>query len=134
MKLLQSRAGAGQSRFSRRKPEIASPAPGGVGRGREDSDIDLVLLVEDPDRYLRHPEWVGQFGDVTDKHVEYYGMVTSLRVIYGDGREVEYGVTNPRWAAEPLDEGTRRVIRDGMRVIFERGTILSRHLSPSPFR
>jgi predicted nucleotidyltransferase len=100
------------------------------GQAHEDSDIDLVLLVDDPEKYLRHPEWVEQFGGVTSKRVEYYGMVTSLRVWYNDGREVEYGITTPRWAAEPLDEGTRRVTRDGMRVIFERGTILSRYLSP----
>jgi predicted nucleotidyltransferase len=100
------------------------------GQARIDSDIDLVLLVDDPEKYLRHPEWAEQFGGVANQRVEYYGMVTSLRVWYSDGREVEYGITTPRWAAEPLDEGTRRVIRDGMRVLFERGTILSRYLSP----
>jgi hypothetical protein len=33
-----------------------------------------------------------------------------------------------RWAAVPLDEGSRQVIADGMQVLFERGTVLSRHL------
>ena len=30
-----------------------------------------------------------------------------------------------QWAALPLDEGTRRVVADGMRILFERGPILS---------
>jgi hypothetical protein len=54
-------------------------------------------------------------------------MLTSVRVWYGDGREIEFGLTDERWAAVPLDEGSRQVIEDGMRILFERGNILSRH-------
>jgi predicted nucleotidyltransferase len=96
------------------------------GEAHEESDTDLVLLVEDPEKYLLRLEWLERFGGVKNHQLENYGMLTSLRVWYSDGREVEYGITTPRWAAEPLDEGTRRVIRDGMLVLFERGTILSR--------
>lgn len=38
-----------------------------------------------------------------------------------------YGMTAPDWAAIPLDAGTRRVISEGMIVLFERGEQLSRH-------
>ena len=54
--------------------------------------------------------------------------MTSIRVWYSDGLEVEYGITDERWTAVPLDEGSRQVIADGMQVLFERGTVLSRHL------
>jgi hypothetical protein len=38
-----------------------------------------------------------------------------------------YGMTTPDWAAIPLDDGTRKVIQDGMIVLFERGNLLSQH-------
>jgi hypothetical protein len=55
--------------------------------------------------------------------------VQSLRVFYRNGLEVEFGLTDPAWAALPLDEGTRQVIAGGMRVLFERGHNLSRRLT-----
>jgi len=50
-------------------------------------------------------------------------------VWYADGLEVEYGLTGEEWAADPLDPGSRRVMEGGMRVLFERGDLLSRHLA-----
>ena len=50
-------------------------------------------------------------------------------VWYGDALEVEYGLTYERWAALPIDEGTSEVISGGMKVLFERGDMLSRHQS-----
>jgi predicted nucleotidyltransferase len=93
----------------------------------ETSDVDLVLIVTDPNRYLQDTSWVQQFGTVKEQQTENYGLLISIRVWYTDGREVEYGITDERWSAIPLDEGTRRVIADGMRVLFERGNVLSRH-------
>jgi hypothetical protein len=50
--------------------------------------------------------------------------VTSLRVRYADGLEVEFGFAAPDWAAAPLDAGTRRVLEGGVRVVFDRGVVL----------
>jgi len=91
------------------------------------SDIDLVIIANQPETYLQDVAWTRRFGQVRRQQVEDYGKVTSIRVWYTDGREVEYGITNESWAALPLDEGTHRVISDGMRVLFEREPILSRH-------
>jgi predicted nucleotidyltransferase len=95
---------------------------------RADSDIDLVLLIQQPERYLGDLDWVNQFGSVDDKGIEYYGKVTSLRVWYSNGPEVEYGIADLGWAAAPLDNGTKQVIENGMIVLFERKPILSIHL------
>jgi len=103
------------------------------GEARGDSDIDLVLLADNPQKYLGDGGWLGQFGPVLRRQTEYYGLMTSVRVWFAAGGEVEFGWTSRAWAEEPLDEGTRRVIQDGMRVIFERGTILSRWLNPPAF-
>jgi hypothetical protein len=94
---------------------------------REDSDIDLVILTNDPQKYLTHDDWSSLFGVVSQKQIEDYGRLTSLRVWYESGLEVEYGFTTPAWAKTPLDEGTRKVIEGGMRVLFERKPLLGMH-------
>jgi predicted nucleotidyltransferase len=92
------------------------------------SDVDLVVVVRQPDEYVRDLAWIQRFGSIDRHQLEYYGNVTSIRVWYSDGREVEYGMTDESWATVPLDEGTRWVISDGMQILFEREPLLSRHL------
>ena len=89
------------------------------------SDVDLVILARDPERYLQDLGWIRNFGEVARQQIEAYGVLTSIRVWYVDGSEIEYGITNQHWADMPLDQGTRRVISDGMRVLFERRPLLS---------
>jgi predicted nucleotidyltransferase len=98
------------------------------GTATNDSDIDLILLVTQPDIYLKNTNWVSEFGLVDEKQIEHYGKVTSIRVWYSNGNEVEFGITNHNWAASPLDDGTQIVIKNGMKVLFEREAILSVHL------
>jgi len=98
------------------------------GMARDDSDIDLVILSNQPQKYLDNVKWTERFDVPEKQQTEDYGKLTSLRVWYQNGREVEYGITTPDWAAIPLDEGTRRVIEDGMIVLFEQGNLLSQHL------
>ena len=93
----------------------------------ETSDVDLVLLARRPEIFLRDTHWAQRFGTVERQHLEDYGLVTSIRVWYTGGLEVEYGLTDEAWAATPLDEGTRRVISDGMQILFEREPLLSPH-------
>lgn len=111
------------------QPDIEAAAlVGSYARGAatDTSDIDLVLLVGDPHRYIENTGWSTQFGTVARQQIEDYGLLTSLRVWYAGGHEVEYGLTTPAWIQAPLDDGTRRVIQDGMKVLFERGALLSR--------
>jgi len=86
-------------------------------QARPDSDIDLVILADDPRSYLQDTSWAGQFGTLLRQQQEDYGRLTSLRAWYADGREVEYGLTTPDWIAEPLDEGTAQVLAGGFQVL-----------------
>jgi predicted nucleotidyltransferase len=97
------------------------------GVARDDSDIDLVILTDQPEKYLDDIEWTERFGTLDKHQIEDYGKLTSVRIWYQNGVEVEYGITTPDWAAIPLDAGTREVISAGMIVLFERGILLSRH-------
>jgi predicted nucleotidyltransferase len=63
------------------------------GAARDDSDIDLVLLTDRPQKYLGDLKWTERFGDFEKHQTEDYGKLISLRVWYQDGVEVEYGIT-----------------------------------------
>ncbi len=86
-----------------------------------------MILGKRPQQYLTEVAWATAFGPVERHQVEDYGRLTSVRVWYADGLEVEYGITGEEWAAAPLDEGTRQVISDGLVVLLERGNLLSRY-------
>jgi predicted nucleotidyltransferase len=92
----------------------------------EESDVDLVLIASDPATYLEDITWTSEFGRVRHSQVEHYGNLTSLRVRYEGGLEVEFGLTDETWIDLPLEEGTRSVIAAGMRILFEREPLLSR--------
>jgi len=120
------------SDWAARQPDILALALVGSharGAATETSDVDLVILAQDPSRYLEDQGWLEKFGLAQSVQLEPYGKLTSIRVWYADGLEVEYGLTGEEWAADPLDPGSRRVMEGGMRVLFERGDLLSRHLA-----
>ena len=83
------------------------------------SDIDFVLVVDDVDRRLGRQSWLGDFGEVRQVEHEDWGLVQSLRVVFHDGPEVEFGLTTVEWTNPPLDEGTKAVIRGGLRILFD---------------
>jgi hypothetical protein len=103
---------------------IGSHARGDV---RADSDVDLMIVTEAPHLYLDDHAWVGAFGPVESVTLERWGAVTSLRVRYEGGPAAEMGITTPEWTStEPLDPGTERVARDGMRIVVDRDGLLGR--------
>jgi predicted nucleotidyltransferase len=118
--------------WSNTQPDIAALALVGSharNTATESSDIDLVVITSLPDKYLKDLSWVKGFGRVDRYRIEDYGKLISVRVWYEAGPEVEYGITDPSWAALPLDDGTREVMAGGMRILFEKEKILSRHQS-----
>jgi predicted nucleotidyltransferase len=94
------------------------------------SDVDLVVVARDPKIYVEDTKWAQCFGPISRQQVENYGKVTSLRVWYSVGHEVEYGFTDETWCALPLDEGTKKVISGGMQILSDRWSILTRLESP----
>lgn len=90
------------------------------GEARKDSDVDLVFITSESD-LLTDSAFMETFGRVKRSQKECYGLVTSIRVWYEeDDREVEFGITTPKWLEKPLDEGTRRVLSDGFKVLVDK--------------
>ena len=91
------------------------------------SDVDLVILTDDPPGLLGQHEWARSLGSVQCWQDEDWGAVRSRRVWYADGLEVDFGFALPAWLAEPIDAGTRNVVQQGFRVVYDpTGTIASR--------
>ena len=95
------------------------------------SDVDLLIVVREPKKYLRDTRWAQTFGRISRQQFENYGKVTSLRVWYSGRHEIEYGFSDETWPVLPLSEGTEKAISGGMKILFERGPILSRLNRPN---
>ena len=96
------------------------------GTATADSDIDLILLCMPSNTLVSDPGWTQRFGVVDTCHREEWGRITVLRVRYTDGMEVEFGLTSPAWAALPADAGTKRVVSNGMRILWDCDGALAR--------
>lgn len=101
------------------------PGVGAVGlcgswaaaRGRDDSDVDLVVLTARRAPLAADTSWLAGLcgGPARVERVRDWGPhLTEVRAVLDDGLEVEVGLADPAWAAaDPVDPGTERVVADG---------------------
>lgn len=96
------------------------------GAARPDSDIDLVILTEDPERYRLDRSWLLDIDwalvglPVIGWRDADYGALWSRHITLADAVEVEFGFSLPAWAStSPIDAGTRRVATDGLRILYD---------------
>lgn len=99
------------------------------GEASPESDVDLILLLSSPEVYLENQDWVSGFGETDHIVEEDWGKVTSLRVFYADGLEVEYGFAGLEWGSDPRDAGDAQVITDGLIILHEKDEYLSSKLN-----
>lgn len=89
------------------------------GATRPDSDVDLVLLTTDEDRYADNA-WTGDVGIGELIRVQSWGAVTERRFVTASGLEVEINIGSPDWARlDQVDPGTREVVSDGARPLYD---------------
>jgi uncharacterized protein len=95
---------------------------------RADSDVDLVLLTDDPQSYTQNDDWIQELAPAaTLVRVGEWGVVTERRLRLPSGLEIEVGVGLPSWAAtDPIDDGTRRVVQMGLRSLYDPRGLLAR--------
>lgn len=118
--------------WARRRPDVV--AVGVVGSwarddARMDSDVDIVVLTEDRAPYLEDEAWVSEVGGGALVRTRRWGATTERRFRLPSGLEVELGLAHPSWAnIDPVDGGTRRVVTDGMSVLYDPEGLLARLL------
>jgi predicted nucleotidyltransferase len=94
------------------------------GAATEDSDVDLMILTFERAKYLENQDWLSLFGEIEQSTNETWGAVKTIRATYKTSPEIEYNFSTPSWAAIPVDAGTRRVVNDGMKILFDPTGIL----------
>jgi SAM-dependent methyltransferase len=102
------------------------------GTARPRSDIDLVLLVLDPEAFRADDSWLDAMDwkstgvrPATRRDVQ-YGALWSRHVRLDDGLEVEFGFAPLSWAnSDPVDAGTKLVISHGCRVLYDPDALLA---------
>jgi hypothetical protein len=109
--------------WAQERPDIVAVGLAGSwahGDARMDSDVDIVLLTENRAPYLEDEAWVYEVGGVGLVWTRGWGTVTERRFALPSGLEVQLVVAPPSWAAtDPVDEGTRRVVTDGVSILYD---------------
>ncbi|MDX6590016.1 MAG: uncharacterized protein QOI84_1290 [Solirubrobacterales bacterium] len=109
--------------WAKQRPDVRALALVGSqasGTPRADSDVDVVLLTDSPARYIEHDDWLASVGGARFVNTAEWGPLTERRFALRSGLEVELGIGAPAWASlRPVDAGTRRVVSDGMRVLYD---------------
>ena len=103
------------------------------GSAAPESDVDVVCLVAEPDRFRRDPSWMSAIewsvaglerGHWSDAD---YGKACSRHLKFDGGAEVEMSFVPEIWASvEPIEPATRRVAGDGMRILHDPDGLLQR--------
>lgn len=89
-----------------------------------DSDVDLVILLDDPKPYLADISWALAFGVSMSFELEDWNLVQSVRVFYEDGLEVEFGLTVRDWALPA--PGTMETVADAFVVLYDPDGLLTK--------
>lgn len=87
------------------------------------SDVDLALVVDEPDRYLRDERWVEAFGRplLTFLEPTAVGRAFERRILYEGGLGVDIAAFTPAWLERAVeDPETASVVRRGHRVLLDK--------------
>jgi predicted nucleotidyltransferase len=92
------------------------------GKAQPDSDVDLVIVTDDPDTYQK-ADWVEHAVGrrlVVGTHRERFGNVRSLFVTLAEDPEIEFTFAGREWAgtAPPAPE-VCRIVREGMAILYD---------------
>ena len=97
---------------------------------RDDSDVDVILLVDDRDAFVRdEAAWLAHLTNGAEAWCDLkqatWGVLVERRFVIDDV-DLDLGVVDASWASlHPIDDGTRRVIADGARVLVDKRCLLA---------
>ena len=90
------------------------------GKAHPNSDIDLMILVEEISGWTKNLAWLEEFGSVDHNILEDWGAAQSVRCFYKDSFEVEFSFAPKSWASiDPIDEGSKKVISNGAVILYD---------------
>lgn len=102
------------------------------GNARRGSDLDLLILADNPEKYAADQHWLYPIPlPAPFRIVSYwgraYGTVWSCHALLQPTAKLELTFAAVDWASsDPIDEETRQVISDGFEVLVDKGGCLQR--------
>jgi hypothetical protein len=79
------------------------------------SDVDMILLTDQPEIYIESDVWLPALGGAEIIRTRRWGKLTERRVVGPSGLEIDVGIATPAWAStSPVDAGTANVVADGL--------------------
>ncbi len=94
---------------------------------RPDSDIDLMVLCQDPSHFRQQDGWLANIGwtdrgfEISRTGEEDYGAAWSKRIHLLPPAEVEITFARVDWASiDPVDPGTRQVVDGGCKALLDK--------------
>lgn len=118
------------TKWAQTRPDIRAVAlVGSYARGtpRGHSDVDLVVLTDNVESYVENDDWASTFGPAKIVRRQQWGAVIERRLARPSGLKIEINFGQPSWAAtDPVDPGTERVVRDGIRPLYDPDRIVAR--------
>ncbi len=104
------------------------------GDADEHSDHDIVLVVDEPEPYLRSVDWVRAIGEPLVSFVEpaATGGIDERRVLFADGADADFSLLPIERIAEVLGrDDVAPVLARGVRVLLDKRG-LAGHFEPGP--
>ena len=91
-----------------------------------ESDIDFVLICDDKSKLLDDTAWVEEFGEVTSCKKEDWGIVTSVRVFYKDGQEIEFGLAPLDWVEITFGDKIPEGVPERIKILRDEKNLLGK--------
>jgi predicted nucleotidyltransferase len=106
------------------------------GNPQADSDIDFVVVVTEPEKYLTATDWTRYFGEPIELRIEDWGALSSVRVFYKNKIEIEFGFVSPDWVSvTPIDPGTLKAVQRAAKILYDKsGRMAALLLAASSYR
>ena len=121
--------------WTKQQPEIYAVALVGSwarNKAHENSDIDLMILTLNPERFFLDTNWFNNIPwhklnlQLAYHYDRTYGLVRSRHLFFEQGQRIEFRFGHPNWACiNPIDPGTLAVISSGIKIICDRDRLLT---------
>lgn len=112
---------------------LAVCGSGARGNPRPDSDLDLLIVARDVARWRDAHDWIGElpYGEARLAYRSHtaarYGAVWSAHIRLEPDAALELTFAAPDWANhDPVDPGTRQVVRDAFAIVVDKDKHLAR--------
>ena len=98
------------------------------GTERTNSDIDLLIVTTDIAQYFENPAYVSHhWGSFRYARREKWFSGETIRAFYREENgQIEYNFVNPEWASLPANDEACRIIKDGMKILYDPQGILEK--------